>query len=134
RIRANSPALSTTTTVASALGVTVSTTTAVPQGQQGQGQVNAYQAVMSDDLTEAAVPRKVAQGTGSLQATRGAGALLNDDGTVMTDAQANALTGFDPVQYFGSQWAGSQWAGSQWAGSQWAGSQWTGSQWAGSQW
>ena len=94
----------------------------------------------------------------SLQLTRGDYCVRYDDGTCMSDADANTALGFDPTQYFsntwagslwlgsqwlastntgsmtGSQWAGSQWAGSQWAGSQWAGSQWAGAQWAGVQW
>jgi serine protease AprX len=102
--------------------------------QQGQGQVNAFQATMSDDTTAANLFKIPAFGGGSLQNTRGSGALYQPDGRIMTDAEADAATGFDSARYFGSQWAGSQWTGSQWTGSQWTGSQWTGSQWAGSQW
>ena len=123
------------------------------------GDVDAFGATMSLDLTPANVGILPSTGGGSLQTVRGQYCVKYADGTCMTDADANAALGFDPTQYFsntwagsqwagsqwvaslgttsgmtGSQWAGSQWAGSQWAGSQWAGSQWAGSQWAGSQW
>jgi serine protease AprX len=111
-----------------------STSSSIPAAAQGAGLVNAYQATMGDGTAEANRYVTPATGGGSLQASRGTYALYNADGTLMTDDQANAALGFNPVAYFGSQWAGSQWNGSQWAGSQWAGSQWAGSQWAGSQW
>jgi serine protease AprX len=123
------------------------------------GDVDAFGAAMSLDLTPANVGIAPANGGGSLQDLRGQYCLRYADGTCMTDDDANAAVGFDPTQYFGdtwagstwlgsqwiaslgttssllgSQWADSQWTGSQWAGSQWAGSQWAGSQWAGSQW
>ena len=101
---------------------------------QGSGELDAFAATMSSDLIQANQGVAPALGGGSLQASRGSWCLRAADGTCLSDADANALTGFDPVQYFGSQWAGSQWSGSQWAGSQWAGSQWNGSQWSGSQW
>ena len=138
------------------------TTTRTIGGMNNQpwwpGDVDAFGAAMSLNLLPANVGVAPAQGGGSLQALRGVYCLKYDDGSCMTDADANAAVGFDPAQYFsdtwagslwlgsqwllstgtgsmsGSQWAGSQWAGSQWAGSQWAGSQWAGSQWAGSQW
>jgi serine protease AprX len=106
----------------------------VPPGAQGAGEVDAFAATQSSDLTQANQGVAPAMGGGSLQSSRGSWCLRGADGACLSDADANALTGFDPVTYFGSQWAGSQWAGSQWAGSQWAGSQWAGSQWAGSQW
>ena len=101
---------------------------------QGAGEVDAFAATMSTDLTPANQGVAPALGGGSLQASRGSGCLRGADGTCLSDPDANALTGFDPLTYFGSQWAGSQWSGSQWSGSQWAGSQWNGSQWSGSQW
>ena len=106
----------------------------VPASAQGVGVINASDAVAAKITSEANQGIAPAVGGGSLQATRGSGALWNPDGSIMTDDQANAAVGFDPTQYFGSQWAGSQWNGSQWNGSQWAGSQWNGSQWNGSQW
>ena len=106
----------------------------VPAAAQGSGALDAFAATMSSDLTQANQGVAPALGGGSLQASRGSWCLRAADGTCLSDADANTLTGFDPVQYFGSQWAGSTWNGSQWAGSQWSGSQWTGSQWSGSQW
>ena len=138
------------------------TTTRVIGGMTNQpwwpGDVDAFGAAMSINMLPANVGVAHAQGGGSLQLLRGAYCLKYDDGTCMTDADADAAIGFDSDEYFadtwagslwlgsqwlvstgggsttGSQWAGSQWAGSQWAGSQWAGSQWAGSQWVGSQW
>lgn len=106
----------------------------VAAAAQGSGEVDAFTATMSSDLTQANQGVAPALGGGSLQASRGSWCLRAADGSCLSDADADALTGFDPVQYSGSQWAGSQWSGSQWAGSQWSGSQWTGSQWSGSQW
>jgi serine protease AprX len=106
----------------------------VPAAAQGSGELDAFAATMSTDLTPANQGVAPALGGGSLQASRGSWCLRAADGPCLNDADANALTGFDPLQYFGSQWAGSQWRGSQWAGSQWSGSQWNGSQWSGSQW
>jgi serine protease AprX len=106
----------------------------VATAAQGAGEIDAFAATMSTDLTQANQGAAPALGGGSLQASRGGWCLRGADGVCLSDADANALTGFDPVQYFGSQWAGSQWSGSQWAGSQWSGSQWNGSQWSGSQW
>lgn len=98
------------------------------------GDVDAFGAAMNLDLTPANQGVTPAAGGGSLQATRGSFCLRYDDGTCMSDADANTALGFDPTQYFADTWAGSQWLGSQWLGSQWLGSQWTGSQWVGSQW
>jgi serine protease AprX len=116
----------------------MTSTTRVIGGTSNQawwpGDVDAFGAAMSLDLSSAnqGIPPSI--GGGSLQATRGAFCLQYVDGTCMTDADADAALGFDPVQYFADTWAGSQWLGSQWLGSQWTGSQWTGSQWTGSQW
>lgn len=122
------------------------------------GDVDAFGATMSLNILPANIGVIPAQGGGSLQLLRGIYCVTSDDGTCLTDADADAAIGFDAAAYYsdtwagslwvgsqwlastgtgslsGSQWAGSQWAGSQWAGSQWAGSQWSGSQWAGSQW
>lgn len=98
------------------------------------GDVDAFGAAMSLDLSSANQGIPPSMGGGSLQATRGSFCLRYDDGTCMTDADADFELGFDPTQYFSDTWAGSQWLGSQWLGSQWLGSQWTGSQWTGSQW
>lgn len=100
----------------------------------GHGQLDAFGAAFSLDLTEANHWVPPAVGGGSLQASRGSFCVRYDDLSCMSDADADAYLGFDSATYFSNTWAGSQWAGSQWAGSQWAGSQWTGSQWAGSQW
>jgi serine protease AprX len=98
------------------------------------GDVDAFGAAMSLDLSSAnqGIPPSI--GGGSLQSTRGSFCIKYDDGTCMTDLDADLALGFDPTQYFSDTWAGSQWLGSQWLGSQWLGSQWTGSQWTGSQW
>ena len=106
----------------------------VSSAAQGSGEVDAFAATMTSDTTQANQGVAPALGGGSLQASRGGLCLRGADGLCLSDADANAVIGFDPVQYFGSQWAGSQWSGSQWSGSQWAGSQWNGSQWSGSQW
>ena len=98
------------------------------------GSVDAFGAAMSVDTTSANQGIAPAVGGGSIQATRGAFCFKYDDGTCMTDADADAVIGFDEAQYFSNTWAGSQWLGSQWLGSQWLGSQWNGSQWLGSQW
>jgi serine protease AprX len=96
--------------------------------------VDAFGAAMSLDLTPANQGIAPAAGGGSLQASRGSACLRGEDGSCLSDAGADAVTGFDSAQYFSDTWAGSQWLGSQWLGSQWLGSQWLGSQWAGSQW
>ena len=106
----------------------------VAPASAGAGALDAWAAVSSDSPAEANQGVLQATGGGSLQATRGVSCLRNKAGSCISDAEANALTGFNPAEFSGSQWAGSKWAGSQWAGSQWAGSQWAGSQWAGSQW
>ncbi|HKY74917.1 MAG TPA: S8 family peptidase [Acidimicrobiia bacterium] len=106
----------------------------ISSAAQGAGEVDAFAATMTSDLTQANQGVAPALGGGSLQASRGGWCLRGADGLCLSDADADAAIGFDPVQYFGSQWAGSQWSGSQWSGSQWAGSQWAGSQWSGSQW
>lgn len=98
------------------------------------GDVDAFGAAMSTDLTAANQGVAPATGGGSLQATRGPACLTYADGTCMTDADADAALGFDASQYFANTWAGSQWLGSQWLGSTFSGSQWVGSQWLGSQW
>jgi len=108
------------------------TATATPAG--GAGVVDAFAATMSISLASANTGLTPSVGGGSLQATRGPACLVDSSGTCLSDADADALTGFDESEYFSDSWAGSQWAGSQWAGSQWAGSQWVGSQWVGSQW
>jgi serine protease AprX len=101
----------------------------------GRGVVDAFGASMSSDLTEANVGVVPALGGGSLQATRGPACLRDTTtGGCLSDADADALLGFDAGEYFTDTWAGSQWVGSQWVGSQWVGSQWVGSQWVGSQW
>ncbi|MDQ1444452.1 MAG: serine protease AprX [Acidimicrobiaceae bacterium] len=102
--------------------------------QQGAGQLDAWGAMQSNDTTQANQGVTPANGSGSLQGSSGSSCFRDAAGNCMSDADVYAAVGFNPTQFFGSQWAGSQWAGSQWAGSQWAGSQWGGSQWAGSQW
>ncbi len=125
----------------------------------GAGVVDAFHSTMSWSSGSANQNLTPAVGGGSLQITRGAACVTDQNGNCLSDADADAQLGFNEGAYFsnswagsqwagsqwvsssnnstqwtGSQWAGSQWAGSQWAGSQWAGSQWAGSQWAGSQW
>jgi serine protease AprX len=101
----------------------------------GHGVVDAFASVMSSDTSHANIGAVPALGGGSLQATRGSACLRDAmTGECLTDADANALLGFDPDEYFSDSWVGSQWVGSQWVGSQWVGSQWVGSQWVGSQW
>jgi serine protease AprX len=111
-----------------------------PFGSTGvKGVADAWISTMSLDLTSANVGVTPASGGGSLQATRGAACITDEAGACLSDADADALLGFDPTRYFGDSWAGSQWVGSQWVGSQWVGSQWVGGsgpdeQWSGSQW
>ena len=115
--------------MSSARGLTGGSTPAT-----GSGLLDAFGATMSYATTEANQGVAPATGGGSLQVTRGSSCLRSDDGTCMSDADADALTGFDEAAYFSNSWAGSQWVGSQWVGSQWVGSDWQGSQWVGSQW
>jgi len=98
------------------------------------GAVDAWGAVTSWDNTPANIGLMPATGGGSLQTLRGTACVRADDGSCLSDADADALLGFDPARYFGDTWAGSTWAGSTWVGDQWAGSTWVDSQWAGSQW
>ena len=91
----------------------------------GAGALSAGPAVASDSLAEANQGVVAAGGGGSLQRTRGTACLRNRNDRCMNDAQADALTGLDQAEFFGSQWAGSRWAGSQWAGSQWAAGDWS---------
>jgi serine protease AprX len=104
----------------------------------GAGVVDAFAASMSTSTQSANAGAVPAVGGGSLQATRGPACLRDTTGACMSDAQANAVLGYDPnstsTQWSGSQWVGSQWVGDQWVGSQWVGSQWVGSQWVGNQW
>src|SRR4051794_3547627 len=100
----------------------------------GAGTLDAWGATASQDTSEANRGIRASAGGGSLQTTRGSLCLRSADGSCMSDADADAVTGFDPARYFSNDWAGSQWVGSQWVGSQWVGSQWVGSQWVGSQW
>jgi serine protease AprX len=109
-------------------------TTTMPAASAGAGVVDAFAATMSSDLTAANAGVVPAAGGGSLQATRGPACLIDSTGTCLSDADADALSGFDESAYFSNSWAGSQWAGSQWVANLWTGSQWTGSQWVGSQW
>jgi serine protease AprX len=98
------------------------------------GGIDAWAAVTSWDNTPANIGLTPATGTGSLQTLRGMACVRGEDGTCLSDADANVLLGFDPTQYFGDTWAGSTWVGSTWVGNQWAGSTWVDSQWNGSQW
>jgi serine protease AprX len=100
----------------------------------GHGVVDAFGASMSLDLSSGYQGFTPAVGGGSLQATRGAACLRGENGSCLSDADADAVLGFNPDEYFSDTWAGSQWVGSQWVGSQWVGNQWVGSQWVGSQW
>jgi serine protease AprX len=100
----------------------------------GSGEIDAFAATMSLDTTSANQGVTPGAGGGSLQATRGPACLRDETGNCMSDADADASTGFDEAAYFDSDWAGSQWVGSQWVGSQWVGTDWQGSQWIGSQW
>jgi serine protease AprX len=100
----------------------------------GHGVVDAFGATMSLDVSSGYQEVSPAVGGGSLQATRGPACLRGADGSCLSDADADAVLGFNAEEYFSDTWAGSQWVGSQWVGSQWVGSQWVGSQWVGSQW
>jgi serine protease AprX len=100
----------------------------------GHGVVDAFGATMSLDLSSGYQGVSPAVGGGSLQATRGPACLRGEDGSCLSDTDADAVLGFNPDEYFSDTWAGSQWVGSQWVGSQWVGNQWVGSQWVGSQW
>ena len=102
--------------------------------QQGSGSIDAFNAVVSTDLTEANKGVVLAGGRGSLQGSVGSNCYRNADGVCLTDEELIAASGFDQEAFYGSAWAGSAWAGSAWAGSAWADSQWTGSAWAGSAW
>ena len=114
------------------------TTARMPVGMSGpaagHGVLDAFGATMSLDLSSGYQGVSPALGGGSLQATRGPACLRGEDGSCLSDADADAVLGFNPDEYFSDTWAGSQWVGSQWVGSQWVGSQWVGSQWVGSQW
>ncbi|HET6815706.1 MAG TPA: S8 family peptidase [Mycobacteriales bacterium] len=115
----------------------MSTARALPGGNTpgtGAGVVDAFGATMSTSTASANVSAVPAVGGGSLQATRGPACLRDSTGNCMTDADANAVLGYDPNAYWAPQWSQSEWVGSQWVGSQWVGSQWVGSQWVGSQW
>jgi serine protease AprX len=83
-----------------------------PAPARGAGELDAFGATMSTDITAA-----------------NAG---------LSPATFNGVSGADVIpagsQWGGSQWGGSSWGGSSWGGSSWGGSQWGGSQWGGSQW
>ncbi|MGH8992792.1 MAG: S8 family serine peptidase, partial [Acidimicrobiia bacterium] len=104
-----------------------------PAAAAGAGEVDAYAATMSTSTASANQGVVPGTGGGSLQASRGS-ACMRTSNTCLPDAIANAVTGFDPSRYFGSQWAGSSWLGSSWLGSSWLGSSWLGSSWLGSSW
>jgi serine protease AprX len=78
-----------------------------PAPARGAGELDAFGATMSTDITAA-----------------NAG---------LSPATFNGVSGADVIPA-GSQWGGSQWGGSSWGGSSWGGSSWGGSQWGGFLW
>lgn len=71
----------------------------LPAAGAGAGELDAFGATMSTDLTEANQGMTPALGGGSLQASRGSGCLTGSDRTCLSDAEADALTGFDAARY-----------------------------------
>jgi serine protease AprX len=102
--------------------------------QQGEGPIDAYNAMVSEETTAANQGVRPAGGWGSIQASVGSSCYRNAEGNCMTDAELIAAVGFDQNAFYGSSWAGSSWQGSSWLGSSWQGSQWLGSSWQGSSW
>jgi subtilase family protein len=76
----------------------------------------------------------LAQGTGSIEASRGSAHVVSPDGVTLTGEQDIFGNPWDGSTWSGSSWSGSTWSGGVWNGSTWSGSTWSGSTWSGSTW
>jgi serine protease AprX len=86
-----------------------------------------------------------ATGTGSLEAARGGGHLVDDEtGQVLAgeiDVQGMAWNGAAWAQgsatasnWVGGTWNGARWSGDAWTSSGWSGARWSGARWSGARW
>jgi serine protease AprX len=90
-----------------------------------------------------------ANGTGSLEASRGSHHVVDGNGNTLTgeqdifgnslDTQALATaeangSAWNGGTFNGSSWSGSSWSGGSWSGSSWSGSSWSGASWSGASW
>ncbi len=95
-----------------------------------------------------------ANGTGSLDASRGSAHVVGTDGSALTgeqdifgnavntsalaasEATASAWNGgtFNGASWSGSSWSGASWSGASWSGASWSGASWSGASWSGASW
>jgi len=81
---------------------------------------------------------KPAQGTGSLEASRGSfnlehdGAVLEGEQDIMGSAWDGAS--WSSLSAAGASWSGGEWNGASWSGASWSGASWSGASWSGASW
>jgi uncharacterized protein YjbI with pentapeptide repeats len=104
----------------------------------GKGIVSGYDAVFSAPAGLANQGVQAANGTGTLEDSRGtvhvAVPMALNTSLIITGNLTAQLLQFDPILFTGSNWSGSNWSGSNWSGSNWSGSNWSGSNWSNSDW
>ncbi len=90
---------------------------------------------------------QVADGTGSLEAARGANHVY-DNGIALTgemDIMSSPWVGYcsngtcvttlwDGGNFNGASWSGASWSGASWSGASWSGASWSGASWSGASW
>jgi serine protease AprX len=79
-----------------------------------------------------------AEGTGSLEASRGSYHLMMDDVPLVgeQDIMGDPFTGtsWSGLSWSGLSWSGTSWSGLSWSGLSWSGLSWTGTSWSGTSW
>ena len=75
-----------------------------------------------------------ADGTGSLEASRGTAHLYKADGTMLTGEMTVFGVPFDGNSWSNNAWDGNSWSGGSWSGNSWSGNSWSGDVWTGNSW
>ncbi|MDQ3990882.1 MAG: S8 family serine peptidase [Actinomycetota bacterium] len=118
---------------------------------QGAGLLNVKDAASGSlsGFVPQSFPRST--GAGSLDAARGTGRLMDDNGVVLDgerDFMGETWDGirwsgclatlscdyWDGIRWSESDWAGIRWSGIRWSGIRWSGEQWDGIRWSGIRW
>jgi serine protease AprX len=115
---------------------------------KGSGELN-LAAVLNASTPNVTQTWQNANGTGSLEASRGSQHVVDSNGNALSGEQdifgndlhtsalaaseANAAA-WNGGTFNGSSWSGSSWSGSSWSGASWSGASWSGSSWSGSSW
>jgi serine protease AprX len=105
---------------------------------QGAGRVRADLA-FNAAVDAAPVQQQVANGMGSIDASRGGRYLQTDcNGDGVLDTIQGEITyrcqPWDPATWTGTSWTGTSWTGTSWTGTSWTGTSWTGTSWTGTSW